>query len=189
MVLVGKGWERQIAKTIELLKTYVKAGLVPAREHESYDHNFEYVNCLEHALFNLTNAQIETLHHGLTTEEIFGEIDDIENPEQEMTFEKKVENKMRTLAKKVGLKVSTEYGKNIVLAKNQWRIALYTHDIAWHFALQERDGTWSAKECWTDRIATFEKLTEYCDIYNGYKELRLKLQKTYIITNPYAEAE
>ncbi len=157
------------------------------RGDEDYAEVGGSVNCLFHACYNFPNKVIKTL--GLddfkyTFINPFGEFDDssIEKTKQEM-FD---------FLRKTGLTIrkNTE-----ILKANERRVALYFSEgykrncgsRAFHFALQEKDGLWSAKRGFGSSTV---------DIYDNLKvELpyqatnKYKLDSVFVIKNPYAPAE
>ncbi len=186
-------------QTLAMIKSFVMKGLVPVRGKEKYVFSGIFVNCFEHAFLNLTNSQLDEIDAGPKTKNIFGNLSEDASSDAGICAEL-LEKKMYALASEIGLKIVTAGIKPLKPAKNQWQIALYLSGLGnWHFVLQERDGTWSAKEGWTQKTSNFDSLPEY---YNGamvkdYEDDDFKLplfmipkfEKYYIVTNPYAESE
>lgn len=174
-------------QTVCIIKSIVKAGHVPSRGSQSYLHSGYFVNCFEHALLNLTNGQLSLIDAGPETKGIFGSLSTGEWLDND-DLVSVIDRNLFELAKEIGLKASSADKTVLKLNKNQWQIALYIgYGGYWHFALQESDGTWSAKEGWSPGVSKFANLTE--DYLNSPTPFAPKLEKTYIITNPYAESE
>ena len=74
--------------------------------------------------------------------------------------------------------------------ERQWKVAYYfnlcdepnQYIPDFHFFRQEKDGTWSSKAGKDNRIHIFRRLPQLFE--GGYK-----LQKIYMITNPYIHKE
>ncbi len=176
-------------RQLDKIKAFIKGGHVPSRKTQDYINSGRYVNCFEHALLNLTNEQLKELDVGDSTTKLFGGLANTAKFNVPPTPQS-IENNMRALIEKIGLKVDASDGAPLKLTKNQWLIALYFADSKWHFVLQETDGTWSSKEGWTLRVKRFTELNRLFQegAFATYYKL-LELQKLYIITNPYAESE
>ena len=170
---------------IGIIKSFVKSGLVPSRGTEAYTFIGNFVNCFEHALLNLNNKQLSLLEPCSETRNVFGQLRQ-SSPDLDIES-KSVEDNLYDFVNNVGLKIEPTQSVEIHLARNQWIIARYHGLLGYHFALQERDGTWSAKNGWDPSISTFYKLDEY--FLNNPSPFAPKFQRTYIITNPYAEQE
>ncbi len=161
-------------QTIVAIKDMFKKGYVPSRYDEPYAASGGMVNCFEHACLNLKNNQIEKLNldwEGVYAFDFFA-------------ASYNVAEKTALRLNIMGLIMEPDKVSHIKLSKNQWRIALF-YQNSFHFLLQEKDGTWSAKKNWTTIVEHFESLPEklsLCgDTYN--------LHSVHIITNPYAESE
>ena len=161
-------------QTIAEIQNIFKKGYVPSRYDEPYNKSGGMVNCFEHACLNLKNNQIEKLN--LDWESVY--VFDL------FTARYNVAEKTALRLNKMGLLMQPDKAMNLKLLKNQWRIAIF-YENSFHFLLQEKDGTWSAKKNWTTTVDHFESLPEklsLCgDTYN--------LHSVHIITNPYAENE
>lgn len=178
--------EIKAAKSIKIIKSFVEAGYVPSRGGQAYTFNGFYVNSFEHAFLNLTNSKIEEmLKVNHSAGDIFKRINGNGINKINTSY---VEQNMNQLADEIGLKVSETTEEPLKLAKNQWRIALYLNPYQCHFALQEKNGSWTSKEDWAGRIKRLTALPKY---YPATLHGRnpFKLEKYYIITNPYAESE
>ena len=180
-------------KAILKLKDIILSGHVPARELEEYTYTTSYnqkvskmVNCFGHAVFNLTNEELEKIYFTEKEGHIFGDIwCDTFIPTE---F---VENQLLKIIKKTGLTIATlppviKPNEKLRLKNNQWRVTLYI-DCSdklgkdFHFFLQEKNHSWTAKQGYSDKIEHFEKLPKQYNDYDYYK--------SYIITNPYAVKE
>jgi hypothetical protein len=177
-------------KAILKLKELVSLGHVPNRGLEEYTHVTTYnqkvasmVNCFGHAVFNLSNKELEQLHFTEKEGHIFGDIwCDAFIPTE---F---VENQLLKIIKNTGLSATEitqviKPNEKLRLRNNQWRIALYIDysdrlEKDFHFFLQEKDNSWTSKQGYSDKIQHLENLPKQYNDYDYYK--------SYIITNPYA---
>lgn len=178
----------KIEETLGIIKSFVKNGHTPKRGDEQYQSSGNFVNCFEHALLNFTNEQLEMLDCGYTTENLFGCLLNVDVANLRVQS-KNVEINMFAFICEIGLKAEIEKVQKLKLAKNQWRIARYHAPNAWHFILQEPNGEWSSKEGWTQRVRHLTELVHCYEAGSIDYPFSYLLQQSYIITNPYAEAE
>lgn len=141
----GRNYIRQ--PIIKKLQEVLKKGKMPDRGDEEYDMFAKYVNCFEHACFNLSNRELEELGidcFEYTYRSPFGEFS------QNSIHEAKEE--MLEFLTQTGLLVEKFDGKKI-LKSNQHKVALYFSEAFereqgerdYHFLLQRKDGKWSGK--------------------------------------------
>lgn len=181
--LDGRNYMRK--PIIKKLQEIIKFGHVPCRGDEYYGKFGAYVNCFEHACFNLTNQQIESLcldDWRLGFRSPFGEF-------EENSIEKSREEMLNFITQ-TGLKVEKAFPTKI-LKNNQYQVALYFSKITnsdniddFHFLLHEKDGTWSGKSGdMSTRVEHFDALETILprSMYSKYK-----LDNVFTITNPFA---
>lgn len=162
---------------------------MPDRGDEEYDMFAKYVNCFEHACFNLSNRELEELGidcFEYTYRSPFGEFS------QNSIHEAKEE--MLEFLTQTGLLVEKFDGKKI-LKSNQHKVALYFSEAFereqgerdYHFLLQRKDGKWSGK-CgdMSSRVESYETLEETLPYAFNNK---YKLDTVLVLTNPYASEE
>ena len=183
MELDGRNYMRK--PIIKKLQEIIKLGHVPCRGDEYYGKFGGYVNCFEHACFNLTNKQIESLcldDWRLSFRSPFGEFDEnsIEKSREEMFH----------FVTQTGLKVEKGLPTKI-LKSNQYQVALYFSKIVnrdiiddFHFLLQEKDGTWSGK-C-GDMSTNVEHFDSLETVLPHTTISKYVLDNVFTITNPYA---
>lgn len=178
---------KNLDKTNEILKlkNIVKMGHLPSRGLTHYDKSILYANCLEHACFNLSNAQLVENFSLAKSRLVFGHFENLRA--------KPLINEICEFVKSTGL-VLTPCQPNDVLGPKQWKVALYIFDDIFcnnsdfHFLLQEKDGLWSEKFGFDRDISLYGDLTQ--KIYPSNNpfddENAYNFAGTYAITNPYA---
>lgn len=135
-------------------------------------------NCVEHACFNFSNQQLDSI--GIGTDEAENVYGGFIEPDRECSGQE-MEEKLMALVRDAGLFIEKE-SETSVLEPNQWRIALYFEEFYpdIHVLIQEKDGSWSGKCGYNVEVETFDSLPH---LWNDY----YRLCGTYVITNPYAE--
>ena len=167
------------------LKDIVTSGYLPSRGLEPYQGMTAYHqkidqlgNCLEHAVFNLTNSQFSEYAFLEKEGDVFGKFSTTPSLPRIVT-----EAEVCEFVKRTGLKIN-ECELNPQLKKNQWIVAMYFEEDPiigrdFHFIRQEKDGKWTGKRGYTDRIQTFDKMP-----FHIYEQ---EFYKTFIVTNPYVK--
>ena len=177
------------------LAEFVQKGILKCRGKEKYSRYIaKYVNCLAHACFALTNAQVK--------EYVCRQyVDNIHCPTPFATFAGKgTSGKLDEIfefLQQTGLKISSSNGEEI-LAANQCRIAIYfakacdhpDPDKKWqstdfHFLRQESDGSWTGKAGISRKVKRYKSLPQALPLE---KENPYVLHSLYILTNPHASA-
>ncbi len=169
------------------LNVIYKHGYLPSRGTESYKvmldedvYAADLINCYGHACFNLTNRQLKEF--GITSRDTNFLWCLWEDPAAKFSY---VAEQMEKFIRSTGLKVA-RCKPNEKTKSNQWKIAVYYQsegDIDdYHFMLQEKSGIWSSKLGASDHVDTYDDLPRpYYRDYTFYA--------TYIITNPYVQAQ
>ena len=178
------------ASNIQKIKRTIKAGHVPSRGDEDYKYctksgylASDIVNCLGHAVFNFSNAELDDMKLDKEAGRIFC---DIESKKGGDTIEGITEGVI-DLVKKTGLKIEPAKPE-AMLKSNQWKIALYfgqleDSTLVFHFFFQEEPNHWTSKMAHQKHITHYDHLD---DIYVD-KDATYEKYEEYIITNPYAE--
>ena len=179
----------QVESAIKILHTFFKQGYFPSRDRQSYGvflpqakiQAQNLVNCMAHACFNLTNAQLNTPAFQEFKGFYTGGMVDGNTDTKEVQTEK-----MLHFIKEVGLKVEECDPDAVLKDFRSWKVGLYFRysdvweDLDYHYCLQEKDNTWSSKFSSYLQLDHFEYLRAY--MLNGYE-----FEKCFIITNPNAD--
>lgn len=186
----------KVATVLKLRKIF-NMGYIPSRGNQSYSFvckndqaTFaQHVNCLAHALFNLTNQQIEDEHFNYNDRLSFSCC--FYTPRE--NYVKQAEQNIITFVETSGLKMRPLNTYELLsehpelLQENQWIVAMYyiakqnKQDI--HFFLREKDGRWSGKLGFRDEITYFDELP--APYYSTNKDRDVYFfYNTYLITNP-----
>ena len=152
----------------------VKSGYIPQRGNQELSSIcYSKVNCFAYAGYNMTNEKLEELHWNDACAKA---LCCLTAPEQTLNF-----------LSQTYLKVDPDNDKIFKLAKNQWRVALFLgsgrYPDKYHYMLQQPDGTWSEKRGFYGPERSYNNLPQTS---MGFYE-EFSFNKTYIITNPYAE--
>lgn len=153
----------------------------------------QIANCLEHAIFNFTDEELLALvkKNGADIASFWRGFESLSS-----RFEIEPEEQLEKLTPEIieritstGLQIE-ECDIDAKPEEGQWKVAYYfnlcdepnQYISDFHFFRQEKDGTWSSKMGMGNHIRTFRRLPELFE--GGYK-----LQKIFMITNPYLSKE
>ena len=163
---------------LEKIKEILMNGYCGGRGDEKYFSYGQYCNCFEHALLNLTNAQLKLLQLNKDAKSLFDICQSFPAEEAEQSMLKFLNH--------IGLKVEKTVDEKMKLKPNQWLVALYLFmEEGYHFARRELNGTWTSKDGWIENCEKFATLPKIIPIEN--EELPYYLKGLYIITNPFVK--
>ena len=189
----GSKWERarQRGFVKEIQKVFSRAKMPFRRENQKYTLTNAYqINCFGHSVLNFSNQDIRKICKNYKEEFfnflwIYNEFDFRGKNLKAETIRDVYQSELLSRVKKLGLKIK-ECDLDEELNDNEWRVALYfkadKNEEDFHFFKQEKDGTWSSKAGQSRFIQKFNTLP--CVFRDGYK-----LQKIFMITNPYLSKE
>ena len=172
-------------RVILKLKEIVASGYLPSRGLEPYQGMTRYhqkidqlANCFEHAIFNLTNEQFDDYEFLEREGDVFGSLSSNILVPKIVTEAEACE-----FVRKTGLKMD-ECELNPKLKENQWLVAMYFEEDPiigrdFHFIRKEKNGLWTGKRGYTDKIQKFDEMP-----YNIYE---LEFYKTFKVTNPFVK--
>lgn len=163
--------------TIRKLQKIIKQGHIPCRGEESYTKTYKLANCFEHACFNLSNLQLKYSLKEADT----NDFSHFQSYNKDKAFDQ-----ITNYLKETGLQIE-RCSQNKILKSNQWIVAIYFEPLYpvckdYHFLLKEKDGTWSGKVGFSEKIETFKTLPIKMDNNCFYE-----FYDTFCLTNPFAE--
>lgn len=180
-------WAKARKSLIGKIKPIIKQGHMPCRGKMPYPVYFEElnknVNCFEAAFLNFTNSQLLKINIDFVESLVLG--GQYAWARAETTDE--MECDIAEFLEDCGLQVS-ECPQNAILKNNQWKVALFLSTQwqttgSYHCLLQEKDGSWSAKDGFSGKEHFYDKLEERircCDDVFDFL-------KTFAVTNPYVK--
>lgn len=180
---VNKARENLIRK----IRPFIKNGHVACRGKLPYSLCFDLINkntnCFEHACLNFKNVELLALDVNYVESLVFGG----RYTWGSAKTKDEMESHFALFLEDVGLEFN-ECQSDEILKRNQWKVAVYLSPDwdetgSFHFLLQEKDGTWTAKDGFTASLSCFDKLEDRV-VSNGEV---YDFHKTFVITNQYAE--
>ena len=189
-----KEYFKGIAKQLHIVYQQCYPPIRELKEFRYYSKEAAQIsNCLEHAVFNFSDEMLGWLFEkfGEDMSKFWSNFSGMGSP-----FEKKPQQQLSDTTpqnieriRETGLKVE-ECSLDDELEDGQWKVAYYFNLCDekgqfipdFHFFRQEADGRWSSKLGRSMQICFYDELPQIFE--GGYK-----LQKIFMITNPYIHKE